>query len=175
MTFIRDQKQFFAQLRFEVIANFFYFGRHRFPAAHSIARIASPKTKSGAAQQIGIEREHADDQSQQKRRGDPAPQRNAAFDAFPPKINREQAEAKKRHRVPIWGRDLVHREQQVDNEYRRPKPKKEKHLELLINPTPAADHTPGQRQEEQRRIKQKMFAEKLQRLEWTKTKVLIQT
>src|SRR5215468_8147102 len=86
----------------------------------------------------------------------------------------EHSGADKRNRVPVRSRDVIDRKQKIKNENGRSKPEQKQDFELLIHPTPTCQHRPTQSGKEQRRIKNKMFAEKFQRLERTEPNILLE-
>src|SRR5437764_15014603 len=83
MALVRNHKQFFAELRLEIIANLLNFRRQRFPAAQTIARVAAPKMKTGAAQNIRIEREYADHEAEKDCGGRENPDAPSSYSLMP--------------------------------------------------------------------------------------------
>src|ERR1700674_2742137 len=90
-------------------------------------------------------------------------------------MNSQQTETEKRYRVPVRRRDVIEREKKIKREHRQTKPEQKENLELLVHPSPAPDHGPRQRAEEQRRVKYEMFAEEFECLERPKADVFRQT
>src|SRR5439155_11709950 len=100
------------------------------------------------------------------------PQHDARFEAFPPEINRQQAEAEEGEAVPIRRSALVDRQEEVKGEHRQSKPHPEQDLELLIHAPPACDHPPRDCEKQKWRIGKKMRAEKRKNFEWMDSKPL---
>ena len=130
--------------------------------------------KTRAADQIGIKREETHYESNDDSGGRESRYR-AIGDPFVPIINREQSKADKRNRIPVRRRNVIEREQKIKRGHRQSKPEQEQDFELLIDAPPAADHRPDQKSEEDRRIKNEMFAEKFERLERSKANVFRQS
>src|SRR5204863_6057495 len=116
------------ELRFLFVADPFYFGRQRFPAAPAIAWITSEKPDPGAPKQIGIERKQTDHKTEQNSR---CRENSDAvlFDPLVPIMDREQSKTEERNGVPVRSRDVIEREQKVKREDRQTEPKEKKDFE----------------------------------------------
>src|SRR5438105_15361391 len=91
----------------------------------------------------------------------------------PPESDREQSKTRRSECVAIRRGRFIEREQCIKCEDRKAKPHQKKPARLLLRTFPQADYRDGQAEKKQRRIDNKMFPDKREKLQRMKTDTLV--
>src|SRR5439155_14707908 len=90
-----------------------------------------------------------------------------------PESDRKQGKTGESECVPVRRGGFVEREQRIKCEHRKAKPHQKKPARLLLRTFPKSDYRNGKPEKKERRIDNKMFSDKREKLQRMKTDTLV--